>query len=171
MIVVAILGILAAIAIPAFVTYIRRAKTVEATENVSKMFDLAASYYARERSEDQTIDSAKLEHCSVVAAASAYTPNDQKQTTVEGTSFTGGFNKTTGLGFHTNLVYYAYGISAGTAGLGVCDHSANDDIYRLHAVGDLDADNTTSLFQLSAGSDDQNELYRARTFYIVNETE
>ena len=38
MIAVAILGILAAIAIPAFVGYIRRSKTAEATTNVRNIF-------------------------------------------------------------------------------------------------------------------------------------
>src|ERR1700752_1809869 len=43
MIVVAIIGILAAVAIPAFMKYIRRSKTVEATMNVCKLFDSSAS--------------------------------------------------------------------------------------------------------------------------------
>jgi type IV pilus assembly protein PilA len=50
MIVVAIIGILAAVAIPAFMKYIRRSKTVEATMNVRKMFDSSVSYYEAEHS-------------------------------------------------------------------------------------------------------------------------
>ena len=45
MIVVAIIGILAAVAIPAFVKYIRRSKTVEAAMNLRKMYDSSVSYY------------------------------------------------------------------------------------------------------------------------------
>jgi type IV pilus assembly protein PilA len=45
MIVVAIIGILAAVAIPAFMKYIRRSKTVEATMNVRKMFDSSVAYF------------------------------------------------------------------------------------------------------------------------------
>src|SRR5687767_10714273 len=45
MIVVAIIGILAAVAIPAFQKYIRRSKTVEASMNVRKMFDGSVVYY------------------------------------------------------------------------------------------------------------------------------
>src|SRR5438309_3459267 len=45
MIVVAIIGILAAVAIPAFMKYIRRSKTVEATMNVRKLFDSSVSYF------------------------------------------------------------------------------------------------------------------------------
>jgi len=48
MIVVAIIGILAAVAIPSFMKYIRRAKTVEATMNVRKMFDSSVSYFEGE---------------------------------------------------------------------------------------------------------------------------
>jgi type IV pilus assembly protein PilA len=51
MIVVAIIGILAAVAIPAFMKYIRRSKTVEATMNVRKMFDSSVSYYEAEHSD------------------------------------------------------------------------------------------------------------------------
>ena len=48
MIVVAIIGILAAVAIPAFMKYIRRSKTTEALMNVRRMFDAAVSYYESE---------------------------------------------------------------------------------------------------------------------------
>lgn len=48
MIVVAILGILAAIAIPALTKYMRRAKTSEARVQLAKMFDGAAAYFAEE---------------------------------------------------------------------------------------------------------------------------
>jgi type IV pilus assembly protein PilA len=51
MIVVAIIGILAAVAIPAFMKYIRRSKTVEATMNVRKLFDSSVSYYEAEHSD------------------------------------------------------------------------------------------------------------------------
>jgi type IV pilus assembly protein PilA len=48
MIVVAIIGILAAVAIPAFMKYIRRSKTSEATMNIRKMFDSSVSYFEEE---------------------------------------------------------------------------------------------------------------------------
>jgi type IV pilus assembly protein PilA len=48
MIVVAIIGILAAVAIPAFLKYIRRSKTSEATMNLRKLFDSSVSYYDSE---------------------------------------------------------------------------------------------------------------------------
>lgn len=48
MIVVAIIGILAAVAIPAFMKYIRRSKTSEATMNLRKLFDSSAAYFSGE---------------------------------------------------------------------------------------------------------------------------
>jgi type IV pilus assembly protein PilA len=51
MIVVAIIGILAAVAIPAFMKYIRRSKTVEATMNVRKLFDSSVSYFEAEHAD------------------------------------------------------------------------------------------------------------------------
>ncbi len=51
MIVVAIIGILAAVAIPAFMKYIRRSKTVEATMNVRKLFDSSVAYFEGEHAD------------------------------------------------------------------------------------------------------------------------
>jgi prepilin-type N-terminal cleavage/methylation domain-containing protein len=48
MIVVAIIGVLATVAIPSFMKYIRRSKTTEATMNVRHMYDGAVSYYEAE---------------------------------------------------------------------------------------------------------------------------
>ena len=49
MIVVAIIGILAATALPAFMKYIRRSKTTEAAMNIRKLYDASVAYYASER--------------------------------------------------------------------------------------------------------------------------
>ncbi|MEM9189210.1 MAG: prepilin-type N-terminal cleavage/methylation domain-containing protein, partial [Myxococcota bacterium] len=49
MIVVAIIGILAAIALPAFIGYVRRSKTSEATSNLKSLFTGATQYYSSER--------------------------------------------------------------------------------------------------------------------------
>jgi hypothetical protein len=43
--------------------------------------------------------------------------------------------------------------------------------YTFHAIGDLDGDGSMSTFELAAGSDGSNNLYRAPGFYIVNELE
>ncbi|HWE31202.1 MAG TPA: prepilin-type N-terminal cleavage/methylation domain-containing protein, partial [Polyangia bacterium] len=48
MIVVAIIGVLAAVAIPSFIKYTRRSKTSEALMNIRKMYDGAVAYYVGE---------------------------------------------------------------------------------------------------------------------------
>jgi prepilin-type N-terminal cleavage/methylation domain-containing protein len=48
MIVVAILGILAAIAVPALTKYMRRSKTSEARVQLAKLFDASAAYFTEE---------------------------------------------------------------------------------------------------------------------------
>merc|ERR1712232_372765 len=55
MIVVAILGILAAVAVPAFLKYIKRSKTSEATMNVRKLFDGSVTYFATEHVDEDGI--------------------------------------------------------------------------------------------------------------------
>jgi prepilin-type N-terminal cleavage/methylation domain-containing protein len=48
MIVVSIIGILAATALPAFMKYVRRSKTTEAMMNIRKLYDSSVAYYATE---------------------------------------------------------------------------------------------------------------------------
>lgn len=52
MIVVAILGILAAVAIPAFINYMTRAKTSEASVNIKTMTEGAMSYFDAEHGDE-----------------------------------------------------------------------------------------------------------------------
>ena len=54
MIVVAIIGILAAVAIPGFMQYIKNSKTTEATTNLNSMIKGAESYFEAEHCADST---------------------------------------------------------------------------------------------------------------------
>jgi len=170
MIVVAILGILAAIAIPAFVTYVRRAKTVEATENVSKMFDAAATYYSKE-TVGSGLTASMTSNCSIG-------PADNKVAGLPGANKVQG-NYTTGtgapfavIGFQVPPGYYNYRILAGTNGAAGCGKPAGStDMLKLQAVGDLDGDTTTSLFEFATGTTPDNELYHAAGIFVANETE
>jgi len=51
MIVVAIIGVLAAVAIPSFLKYTKRSKTTEALMNLRKMYDGAVAYYVSEHAD------------------------------------------------------------------------------------------------------------------------
>ncbi|HET8933963.1 MAG TPA: prepilin-type N-terminal cleavage/methylation domain-containing protein [Polyangiales bacterium] len=160
MIVVAILGILAAIAIPTFITYIRRSKTSEATGNLSVMFRHAASYMAQEYT-GQGAATLTGTYCSVGSDPLAPMPTANKQV------FTAGPNARSLAFTIADMVYFGYGID----GSGQCGWQANSNIYTFYAQGDLDGDGTRSTFELAAGSDEERTLRHAVGFFIVNEVE
>jgi type IV pilus assembly protein PilA len=168
MIVVAILGILAALAIPAFIGYVRRSKTSEATGNVNSLFKAAASYLAVERTE-QGMAATTASSCVVgpETTISPPTPDSTKQQYTPGVS-------AQALGFSiADFVYFGYGFgSLATAATGECGVPANHTaVYTFFARGNLDGDATTSNFELAAGTDGETTLYHARGFYIENEIE
>ena len=51
MMVVMILGLLSVVAVPVLSRYLRRARTVEATMNLRKLYDATVAYYATEHSD------------------------------------------------------------------------------------------------------------------------
>jgi len=161
MIVVAILGILAALAIPAFIGYVRRSKTSEATGNLNSLFKSAASYMSAERT-GQGLAASTGTYCSVGPETLTPTPGANKQQYVSGPNVAA-------LGFSiADFVYFGYGITAATA---TCGWSANQNVYTFFANGDLDGDATMSTFELATGTDKDTTLYHAKGFYIVNEIE
>jgi type IV pilus assembly protein PilA len=168
MIVVAILGILAAIAIPAFVQYVRRSKSAEAVTNVDQMFKLASSYYnPTEKQTGSGIDQTQNVFCTVGTGTDLKTPIATKTlgTYDDNTPF-----GPTGLNFSVGFGYYGYGLT-NTVGAACNGAPAVTDRYKLQAIGDLDGDSVYSLFEQAVATNANNELYRARGFYINNETE
>jgi type IV pilus assembly protein PilA len=163
MIVVAILGILAALAIPAFIGYVRRSKTAEATGNLNSLFKSAASYMAAERSgQGVGSSSTTATYCSVGSDTVTPSPGAGKKQYLAPTN-------AAALGFSiADYVYFGYGMTAN----GKCGWTANSaNVYTFLAHGDLDGDNTRSTFELAAGTDKDTTLYHSKGFYIVNEIE
>jgi type IV pilus assembly protein PilA len=167
MIVVAIIGILAAIAIPAFIGYVRRSKTSECTSNLKALFTGASTYYNQERF-TQGLAGTSSTNC-IVADSGPFpaAPGAQKQT--HAFSAEASF---AALGFSVaDPVYYGYQITANGGGDACATAAGTADVYTFQAFGDLDGDGTQSTFELAVGSNGDNELYRAPGFYIVNELE
>lgn len=165
MIVVSILGVLSALAVPSFSSVIARSKTSEIAGNLSGMFKSAASYYASERA-TQGNGAGVSGHCTVDdGTPSPAIPNRTKQTFVADQSFRD-------LGFNIgDLVYYQYGL-ASLGGVGACNNNANSGgLYTFFAHGDLDEDGIRSTFELAAGTDSFNLMYHARALHIDRETE
>ncbi|MBW2462815.1 MAG: prepilin-type N-terminal cleavage/methylation domain-containing protein [Deltaproteobacteria bacterium] len=171
MIVVAIIGILAAIALPAFIGYVRRSKTSEATSNLKGLFVGASGYFTQERTA-QGITANTAGHCTVAVGAQtpAAIPAGVKVTTDFST--VASFRD---LGFSiADYHYYAYEIteSSDTCGFASPAAGAVSEVYRFQAWGDLDGDGANSaLFELAVGVNDNGELFRAPGFYVQNELE
>ena len=171
MIVVAIIGILAAIAVPAFIGYIRRSKTSEAAANLKSMFTGAAAYYTNENWGMRGVINTGGEEvaataCTVGSATTMNDPGAGKYVidwTMEADDFEAiGFNI-------ADPVYYQYEIVSIGAG---CDRSADTAmIYSFRANGDLDGDDENSLFEIAAGSSADNVLMRTPGIYRQNELE
>ena len=164
MIVVAIAGILSAIAIPTFSRLVNRSKTSEASTNLNSMFKSASAYYSGERaSQGQT---ANVQGYCTVPGSGAMDPGPpikSKQYLTPNTIFqTLGFSIADG-------IYFAYQLSSDG---GSCGHAGNDgSLYTFDAYGNLDGDAIFSTFELAAGSDKDNVLYHAIGFYVSNEME
>jgi len=171
MIVVAIIGILAALAIPAFLGYVRRSKSTEVTTQLDNLFKSMASYYDQENATSQAVSAASATNCTIAPVAVADSlpdnnPNDVKRAFPPPTP---GTSWEQVKGAIAGFVYYSYYFDARAVG---CSVSASvDTIYTFWGYGDLDADTTDSSFSLAAGSDASNSLYRARSFNILNELE
>jgi type IV pilus assembly protein PilA len=150
MIVVAIIGILAAVAIPAFMKYIRRSKTVEATMNVRKLFDSSVAYFEGDHADKTGATLAKQFPTSVTAITpwGGVTSTCCGQTGDKCKPDPTNFQDTAGTWSALNFsvddpFYFGYQyISKGT------ETSAN---FQAYAYGDLDCDSINSTY-MRAGS-------------------
>jgi len=168
MIVVAIIGILAAIAIPAFVNYVKRSKTSEAGANLKSLFTGAAAYYERENWTQGLVlpgnAAAASTHCTVDTAVPAgawntNSPSSQKSV-VDWSAQSASY---TALNFGpADPLYFIYSVTElPGSGTGACGRAVSIPVYTFTANGDLDDDNTDSTFALEVGSNADNALYRA----------
>lgn len=161
MIVVAILGILAALAIPAFIGYIRRSKTAEATGNINSMFKGAAAYFAQERA-PRGATAGITSYCTVDDDDTLVgTPTDVKY------AYSPSATQTT-IGFAiADYVYFGYQVANSAS---ACSFTDGSIVYTFVAQGNLDNDAVRSTFELATDVADHS-LRHSRGFFIENEVE
>ena len=158
MIVVAILGILAAVAIPAFINYMRKAKTSEATLNIDRIFEGGISYFEAEHVA-RGVDGTVLQHCLPLTAnwCPDATPGSEKYNadttaamwidvatnseavTWQALPFAMGDNH-----------YYAYQFLNERGTADAIPAAYNEIVFYAAAMGDLDGDTEMSLFERAA---------------------
>jgi prepilin-type N-terminal cleavage/methylation domain-containing protein len=155
MVVVAIIGILAAISAPLVTKYIRKSKTAEAMTNLRKIYDGEQAYYYEEKTDTA---GTVLTKYFVELAQTPSTPEINKQTPdFEGAGF--GVIR-----FSTDApVLYCYSVS--TAGY---DLTAS---FTARAVGDIDGNGVTSLFERVASVTPAGEVEGGAGVYSIDELE
>jgi type IV pilus assembly protein PilA len=148
MIVVAILGILAAVAIPAFINYMRRAKTSEATLNIDRIFEGGIAYFEAEHVR-RGVAGTILMRCLPPAAGPTPTadPSAQKYNSSAAAAEFNASAAWKALDFSMgDNFYYQYEMVSSDG----CGDSATGETFYARARGDLDDDDLCSLFERAA---------------------
>lgn len=157
MIVVAIIGILAAVAIPAFLKYIKKSKTTEARTNIRKIYDGQLAYYDEEHvKQDGSI------------ITKEFVQADMTPSTVPGINKVSGNWDTEAwkaLKFGSDSpVLYSY--TGARSGYGIAAS------FTARAQGDIDGDGSTSLFtRVASINTSTGEVEGGAGVYTVNDIE
>ena len=140
MIVVVIIGILAALAIMGIAKYTAAAKTSEAKAQIDKIVKLADIAYFEDRAATGIVGTTAVAVSRVLCDAAGPTPADVPRSSKVSADWGGAWDC---LGFEINgPTYFSYSYDSPT-----------DTTYWARANGDLDGDNLTSTFQRNAEVD------------------
>jgi type IV pilus assembly protein PilA len=170
MIAVAIIGVMSATAIPAYMNYIRRSKTSEAAMNVRKLFDSALTYFLSEHADANGVIVNKMfptdRTWTPTSNACCNAPNVAGKCSPSPTYWV--HPVWTALNFSVDDPHY-YVYSAIRNPNAVTQQPGHQ--YVLGAQGNLDCDNFQSLFQRHATITTQWDVRGSSGLYIANEIE
>jgi prepilin-type N-terminal cleavage/methylation domain-containing protein len=168
MIVVAIIGILAAVAIPAFSRYVKKSKTAEASGHINKMWAGSVAYFEADHANEAG------------GVVPKQFPNQPAATNGNGN----GFNCCAGPGskcagneavFQTDPSWSAIGFALGDPHLFVPNYFSGNtgtaSIFTAEASADLDCDTVFSLFRRVGAVDSSWNVSSPTGYYIHNEIE
>lgn len=184
MIVVAIIGVLAAVAIPAYVNFTRKAKTAEASANLGAIYQGARAYFEGETGKanaglpgiGSTLETTTA--CTITNdAKTAGAPPGTDAKIINWTTPTDGFENAAGwaaLMFQVQEpVYFQYHVVPTAPGENKCNvvgADAGTSIYTLMAHGNLDGDTDFSTFNVYVGVSADQQVYRG-ALEVIDELE
>jgi type IV pilus assembly protein PilA len=163
MIVVAILGILAAVAIPAMIKYLRRAKTTEAVEKLAYLYRMSGVYASSDRFSRGLAGSGTATQFPVSEGPTPATPPPG----IRATDAPGVWDASAtwhSLAFSMGEAHY-YAYQYASSGIG---GSAQ---FTARALGNLDGDAVQSTFERAGALDANLELRGSAGIYMFNELE
>lgn len=170
MIVVAIIGLLSATAIPAFTKYVKRAKSVEAPQNLRKLYDGLLAYVNTEHvsSAGTLLPRRWPEEADMITFAPTGYPLHHPgcKFPANSSAWTGAVWEALSFAIH-DPHYFRYHGGENDWYMGGLNLAPNDHMS-LHAHGDLDCDGQGSTYGRWAYVDARNEVYSPGLF-IINE--
>jgi type IV pilus assembly protein PilA len=179
MIVVAIIGVLSALAIYGVSKYLASAKTSEAKEKVGAISRAAVAAFERENFENQLLPNAASSNttthvfCETATPVPATAPAGKKYqpSTADGADFNSGTNligwKCLQFGV-SQPIYYSYRYEKGAGS--VAGSGADGTAFEVSAIGNLNGDTNLSTFARGAALRD-GQVVLSTTLFILNETE
>jgi type IV pilus assembly protein PilA len=181
MIVVAIIGILAAVAIPAYLNFTKQAKVSEAHENLGALYKGLRSYYEGGFQTDMAI----LAPGAVAMASNGCTLPTAATMNVPGPTASvidwAAENAASQMVWDAAMfqvqdpVYYQYSITnlpgVGCNNVTIPGAGAVTAVYQLDAMGDLDGDMILSQLTVHVGLNSDAVLYRSPEIQATNELE
>jgi type II secretory pathway pseudopilin PulG len=185
MTVIAIVGILAAVALPAVSGYLARSKTSEAASNLRNMYTATASYGIGSNlaagSTSMGMSSSSMGMSSTTSTSAGFGSSVEVRCTVPSSgrvpSVPGPDKQIAdfyaddsfrAIGFSVEEpVYFAYQLRSAVTSSNACPLEPGHG-YTYTAVGDLDGDGFRSLYELAAEYNGERQLVRSPGLYVVN---
>ena len=173
MIVVAILGILAAVAIPAFINYMRKAKTSEATLNIDRIFEGGVTYFEAEHV-PRGVTGTVLQHCLPLTANWCPSSNpgaDKYDSAIQAAMWLDTATNAEAITWHAldfamgDNHYYAYQFLNVRGAADLVPSSYVDIVFYAAARGDLDGDDSNSLFERAAAHTSEGTIQGSSGIY------
>ena len=169
MIVVAIIGVLASVAIPAFMKYVLKTKTTEAVQNVRKMYESGKAYLLEENQRRAMIaptDRQFPDSEALTPAATCCAVGIGGKCEVEHTQWKTPTWQALRFGMEDAHYYQYEFVSTGTAGAGL------NSRFTARALGDLDCDTELSTFEMvGVWNDESHDVLGSASFFRNKELE